>query len=58
MVENKVINASKKNEKRSLGMETVSRFVKGGLSGFISGALLQPLQVIKTSMQVKPIDAQ
>ena len=41
MVENKVINTS--NEKRSLGMETVSRFVKGGLSGFISGALLQPL---------------
>jgi hypothetical protein len=57
MVENKAIDSVLPNEKRSLGMETVSRFVKGGLSGFISGALLQPLQVIKTSMQVKPIDA-
>ena len=28
------------------------RFLKGGASGFVSGALLQPLQVIKTSMQV------
>jgi hypothetical protein len=34
---------------------TAIRFVKGGLSGFASGALLQPLNVIKTSMQVSPI---
>ena len=39
-------------------METVIRFAKGGVSGLVSGALLQPLQVIKTSMQVKPIEAQ
>lgn len=30
------------------------RFVKGAASGLLSGALLQPLQVIKTSMQVSP----
>ena len=38
-------------------MQTGVRFLKGGLSGLISGSLLQPLQVVKTSMQVKPIDA-
>jgi hypothetical protein len=32
------------------------RFVKGGASGCLSGALLQPLQVIKTSMQVSAQD--
>jgi hypothetical protein len=35
---------------------TISRFIDGGISGFISGAILQPLQVIKTSMQISPID--
>ena len=35
---------------------TFTRFLDGALSGFISGAVLQPLQVIKTSMQVSPID--
>jgi hypothetical protein len=45
-------------EEKSLGVQTLVRFAKGGLSGCISGALLQPLQVIKTSMQVKPIEAQ
>jgi hypothetical protein len=44
-------------EERSLGMQTLVRFAKGGASGCISGALLQPLQVIKTSMQVKPKDS-
>jgi len=39
-------------------METAIRFAKGGVSGLVSGGLLQPLQVIKTSMQVKPIEAQ
>ena len=38
-------------------VQTGVRFMKGGLSGLISGSLLQPLQVVKTSMQVKPIDA-
>lgn len=42
---------------RSLVMESAIRFAKGGLSGLVSGGLLQPLQVIKTSMQVKPIEA-
>lgn len=51
------INNSVEEQTQSLGMKTLVRFAKGGLSGCISGALLQPLQVIKTSMQVKPIDA-
>lgn len=33
-------------------MEALKRFVKGGASGLLSGALMQPMQVIKTSMQV------
>ncbi len=32
------------------------RFFDGAISGFVAGAALQPLQVIKTSMQVSPID--
>lgn len=39
-----------------LSSATFIRFLKGGLSGVVSGALLQPLNVIKTSMQVAPID--
>jgi len=35
---------------KGLGMESAKRFIKGGASGLLSGALLQPLQVIKTSM--------
>lgn len=35
---------------------TLTRFIDGALSGLISGIVLQPLQVIKTSMQVSPID--
>lgn len=34
----------------------MTRFFDGAVSGFVSGAVLQPLQVIKTSMQVSPID--
>lgn len=37
--------------------QTGMRFIKGGVSGLISGGLLQPLQVIKTSMQVSPVEA-
>jgi len=35
---------------------TVTRFIDGAMSGLLSGIVLQPLQVIKTSMQVSPID--
>ena len=35
---------------------TITRFIDGAMSGLISGIVLQPLQVIKTSMQVSPID--
>jgi hypothetical protein len=35
---------------------TWTRFVDGAISGLVSGAILQPLQVIKTSMQISPID--
>ena len=51
--------ASKKElqSEQSLVYRTAVRFVKGGLSGLISGAILQPLQGVKTSMEVKPIDA-
>lgn len=33
-----------------LGQTTVVRFVKGTSAGFMAAVLLQPLQVIKTSM--------
>jgi hypothetical protein len=35
---------------------TLTRFVDGALSGLFSGLVLQPLQVIKTSMQISPIE--
>jgi len=38
MAEKKVIVS--KEPERSLGMETVIRFAKGGLSGLVSGGLL------------------
>lgn len=41
----------------SLVWQTGQRVLKGGVSGLISGGLLQPLQVIKTSMQVSPVVA-
>lgn len=37
-------------------MEAFTRFLKGGASGLLSGALLQPFQVIKTSMQISVQD--
>lgn len=37
------------------GSVILHRFYNGAISGFICGAALQPLQVIKTSMQVKPV---
>ena len=48
-------NQKKEVEQASL-MSTSIRFLKGGLSGVTSGTLLQPLQVIKTSMQIAPVD--
>jgi hypothetical protein len=35
---------------------TITRFIDGAISGLLSGVVLQPFQVIKTSMQVSPID--
>ena len=35
---------------------TITRFIDGAMSGLFSGLILQPLAVIKTSMQVSPID--
>ena len=37
-------------KKESVGFEAFTRFLKGGASGLLSGGLLQPFQVIKTSM--------
>lgn len=37
-------------------LEAVKRFIKGGASGLLSGALMQPMQVVKTSMQVSVQD--
>jgi len=42
----------------SLIYQTGVRMLKGGFSGLVSGGLLQPLQVIKTSMQVSPVTAE
>ena len=39
----------------SLMQSTVVRFVKGTTVGFVVSAMLQPLQVVKTSMQISPI---
>jgi hypothetical protein len=43
-------------DKPSLAAESLRRFVKGAAAGLFSGAVLQPLQVIKTTMQVSPIE--
>jgi hypothetical protein len=37
-------------EDESIMKHSIIRFVKGASVGFVSSALLQPLQVIKTSM--------
>lgn len=47
---------SDKPEPNSNAKEAMSRLVKGGASGLLASIILQPLQVIKTSMQVSPID--
>lgn len=44
-----------KQDKKTVRRETISRFIKGGTSGLISAFLLQPLQVVKTTMQVSPV---
>ena len=35
---------------------TLVRFVKGTTAGLVAAACLQPLQVVKTSMQITPIE--
>lgn len=47
------MNAMDENE--SLMQHTVIRFVKGTTVGLVASAMLQPLQVVKTSMQISPI---
>lgn len=47
------MNAMDENE--SLMRHTVVRFVKGTTVGLVASAVLQPLQVVKTSMQISPI---
>jgi hypothetical protein len=47
------MNAMDENE--SLMQHTVVRFVKGTTVGLVASAMLQPLQVVKTSMQISPI---
>lgn len=47
------MNAMDENE--SLMQHTVLRFVKGTTVGLVASAMLQPLQVVKTSMQISPI---
>jgi hypothetical protein len=42
----------------SLAAESLTRFVKGGAAGLFAGAILQPLQVIKTTMQVSPVEVE
>ena len=44
-----------KNSKTSR-WETATHLFNGGISGFLTGAIMQPVQVIKTSMQVTPIE--
>ena len=39
----------------SLMQHTLLRFIKGTTVGLVASAMLQPLQVIKTSMQISPI---
>lgn len=52
-ITSKSMNSMGENE--SLMQSTVVRFVKGTAVGLIASAMLQPLQVIKTSMQISPI---
>jgi len=43
-----------KRRNENLGKLGLRHFANGGLGGFTSGLLVQPLQVIKTAFQVKP----
>ena len=45
-------SAAAVDQQPDVKLESFKRFIKGGASGLLSGALLQPFQVIKTSMQV------
>jgi hypothetical protein len=38
-----------------LGASTLIRFAKGCSAGFASSLMLQPLNVVKTSMQITPV---
>ena len=49
-------NAPPQLSSSAVKMEALKRFFKGGASGLLSGALMQPMQVIKTSMQVSVQD--
>ena len=43
------------DESESLTQHTMVRFIKGATVGLVASAMLQPLQVVKTSMQISPI---
>lgn len=48
------MNTMSNNE--SVLSSTVLRFTKGCAAGFVAALLLQPLAVVKTSMQITPIE--
>lgn len=48
------MNAMGKDE--SVLKHSIQRLIKGTAVGFFASGLLQPLQVIKTSMQITPVD--
>jgi hypothetical protein len=49
-------NITKDSEIKEYHGNIRTRFLDGAISGLVSGAALQPLQVIKTTMQVSPIN--
>lgn len=49
-------NSSTFSSRNPQAYEALNRFAKGGMAGLVGSLIMQPLQVIKTSMQVSPID--
>ena len=48
--------ADNKKATRKVKGNTKTRFIDGAISGVVGGLVLQPLQVVKTTMQVSPIE--
>ena len=48
-------NVNQMSRDETLIKTSIVRFVKGAGAGLVAAGLLQPLQVVKTSMQITPV---